>query len=261
MSELIKRFCLLTGILAGLFSAAGVSRAAEMDDYQRSFDAYRQSYSIYEVKRSDFVSSQTFASEEALLNAARDMLLLRSDSWSDYWKATSVFYRGVSSSTQPKKDEWNGFFETEINWLTAHKQALAGQRTRKSLSDEATLLNVKNQAYVSKAFEITIETIAGRMNDAIIQVRELNNTLLQKVKAQNIELIKQDLAIRGLEANLERLGQLEADLAIIRQDFINQAGSANNEQFATINQDFMPLHQQLLQITSNTREVSKDIQW
>jgi hypothetical protein len=33
------------------FFSATVVHAAEMDDYQRSFDAYRQAYSTYEVKK------------------------------------------------------------------------------------------------------------------------------------------------------------------------------------------------------------------
>jgi D-alanyl-D-alanine carboxypeptidase len=70
------------------------------------------------LRKTDFVTSQTLASEEALTNSAREMLLLRSDSWSDYWKTVSAYYSTVSSMPQDKKNEWKTFFETENGWLS-----------------------------------------------------------------------------------------------------------------------------------------------
>jgi hypothetical protein len=103
--------------------------------------------------------------------------------------------------------------------------------------------------------------MTGRMRDAINQVRALNEELLDKAKSQNIETEKRDLAIRGLEANQERLGRLGEDLAIIRQDFMDESGYVDSEQFYNISQDFVPLYQQLRQMMLVTRELSKDIQW
>lgn len=257
MSELIK---IITAI-GLLLAQAGAVMASEIDDYQRSFDNYRQAYSAFEIKKADYAKSPTFAAEEALINSAREMLLLRSDSWSNYWKTMAFSYGTVTSAPETDKSAWKGFFDGEISWLAGHKSMLLEKKVRKELLGEASLLNNRNGAYMSKAVEVNVEIISGRMKDAINQVRQLNATLLDKAKNQKIGTEQQAAAIRGLESNLERLGQVETDLAIIRQDFMDESEFVDKEQFVTISQDFVPLYQQMEQIMSVTRELSKDIQW
>lgn len=245
------------GILVGISTV----EAAEIDDYQRSFDLYRQAYSKYEIQKNDFVSSQTFASEEALVGSAQEMLLLRADSWSNYWKTLSSRYNSVEAGEEHLKKEWSGFFDTEYAWLNAHKERLNQQKTRIGMLGEATELNSKYEAYMSQAFRLNVETVSGKLRDGINQLRQLNQALLDRAKNQEIEINKKEIAIRGFEVNLDRLNQTETDLLIIRQDFMDEAGFVDKEQFLSINQDFLPIYQKMSQSMSLTRELSKDIQW
>lgn len=236
-------------------------RADEIDDYQRSFDAYRQAYSVFEVDQADYTKTQTFAAEEALINSAREMLLFRADSWLNYWKTLAARYATVASAADESRSNWKSFFEAENIWLTEHKTGLTQQKVRKGLLEETNKLNNLKEGYSIKAYQMNVEIISGKMKDAIIQVRKVNEVLLDKAKAQQMSPDQQETIIRGLTANIERLNQLEADAAVVRQDFINQSGFADEGEFTSISQDFSPLYQQLRQLTSITRELAKDIQW
>jgi hypothetical protein len=170
-------------------------------------------------------------------------------------------YAGVSDTKADIKQAWSTFTTDENNWLVEHRNRLEQENSRKNLSNEAMGLNVRKEVYLSKAFEINIEVMSGKMQDAINQVKALNTEFLDKAKSQDIDTEKQDLAIRGLETNLERLARLTEDVAIIRQDFMDESGYVDEEQFNNISQDFVPLYQQLRQLTTLTRELAKDIQW
>lgn len=261
MSEFTKLVtCGLVGVIVSALTKVDVW-AAEMDDYQRSFDSYRAAYSVFEVNRADFNQSQTFAAEENLVNSAKNMLVFRADSWSDYWKLVYSRFTTVSSASDDVKANWKSFFDTQTAWLSNHKDAVMRQKTRDGLLEVAHQLDAQKESYLSQAFGLNVEVVSGRLADAINQVRELNQTLLKKASMQISDASKREAIITGLNSNLERLNQLEYDMAVIKQDFVDESTFADTNRFSTIGEDFKPLYQRLTQLMAVTRELSGSVQW
>lgn len=235
--------------------------AGDWEDYQRSFDLYREAYATYQIHKEDYVQAQTFAAEEKLIQSAKNMLMFRDDTWTHYWEITYNRYATITGATDKNKINWKTYVETETAWLAQHKAELAAQKTRNNLLKVANQLDVKNEDYVSKAFQINVDIVSGKLSEAIEQVKTLNKTLIDKAKNQNIDSNQQDVIVTGLNSNIERLNQLQFDAEIIKQDFLDEAGFADVNRFTTIVDDFKPLHQKLIQIMAVTRELSGNIQW
>ena len=102
---MIKRSIILVGLCLVLTS--GVAKAQSLtdrkDDYQRDLDIYRDAHAQFVVKKSEFQQFGTFASEEELITATRQVLLARDDVWITYWKLLSATFDTLSDQATKRK--------------------------------------------------------------------------------------------------------------------------------------------------------------
>jgi len=249
----------ILSIFLGLFGSSVV--VALEDDYRLSYDEYRSAYADYQLTQGDYSKLKTHAAEEGYIESVRNMLILRSHTFLVYWQNSVGQIDTINSLTSEQKDFWHRFLDTETSRLETHKQAILTKKTLKDLSDSATEINQQKEKYYQKAFEVNVEIIYGKLLDATLDLKDLNQELLYKISTQTLEESEKDSIIRGFRINLDRLKNLEASLAEIRQDLLDKASGSDVEDIESVAQRFMPEHDQLKQLMSLTQELSEDVAW
>ncbi len=249
----ILKLLVKIGLIGTVLAATG--------DYRLSFDEYRTAYADYQLKQADFSRLKTHAAEEAYVDSARSMLILRSNTYSEYWQNSVGQIDTINSLTSEQKDFWHRFLDIETNRLDEHEQNLLAKKTLQDLSGLVTEINEQKEKYYQKAFEVNVEVIYGKLLDATLDLKDLNQELLYKISTQTIEEVEKDSIVRGLRINLDKLKNIETNLADIRQKQLDKASGSDVEDVESVAQTFMPEYGQLKQLMSLTQELSEGIAW
>ena len=264
--KLMKRIGILFLALAFVWSAAASTVLAQSvadrrSDYQRDLDIYRDAHAQFVVKKSEFQQFGTFASEDALIDSAQQVLLARDDVWIAYWKLLSAKFETLTDRVMSRTSEWQGKFETEIEWLEANKIALKAGNTRKLLLAEAVALNNKADDLGSMSFDANSEISVSTLVQTTKSLLAFNQGLDERVKQQQLSVGEKETKTRGLAVNAERIQSILTRLEVLRTEFVEKSGYATAESFTKITEVLDPLYTEINQQYQVAKELSTGVEW
>jgi hypothetical protein len=234
--------------------------AADVLGYQRDNDLYRADYALFEVKRGAFTQTQTFAAEEALIEAARVMLLSRADVWTSYWQLLATRITNLPGMQAKYKDPILKDLESEIETIQAHKARLEAAETRAELLTEAQFMNIRLETYQALTFLIHTELVSNTLLHGAQSLLEFNDNVTTRVRQQQLTEGEKTTKLRGLAVSAERVDQLVSTLFSTRITLLENA-SRVSESVSKITEAIGPLYPELQQQLQTTIELAKGVEW
>jgi len=263
---MIKLFihCLTPTILfslMGMFLSPINVRADEINDYQRDVDLYRTAYSAYEIKKSEYIQSGTFAAEEELVEAAQEMLLTRDDTWISYWQVLLSKLNRLKALSNEVKQSRSKSLQAEIEWLNEHKKRVVVTKTRNGLLSIAQEVNQKSETYGPLSFSLNSEITISSLIQTTMTLLDLNQELTHRAQSQQLETSLKEVKLRGLAVNKDRLSAALNRLNVINQKLTDSSGYGNAEMFNRILEEANPVFSEISELYQVLSELSRGLEW
>jgi hypothetical protein len=235
--------------------------ATTLTAYQTSLDKYRTAYGDFEVKRGFFNQNQTFAAEESLVTAARQLLLSRVDVWNNY------FDYQINQLSVPELDDetlaenHRGTLKNQVEWLNSESREISTITTRSPLLISAIRLNALKDQYASLAYQTNVITVYGRMHFATKRLIDFNQALKERVESQNLNESEKQTKLRGLSVARERLSTLQTTIDEEKAEQLNRLAYSGSEVYSQLIESTQGLFGELSQINGIHEELADGVLW
>lgn len=206
----------LSVFFLALFCAVGVVQASQaLDkakaDYQYQLDTYRSAYDEFLLKRTQFENTSSFANQEEMVKAAKDMLTRRARVWKTYWQVLRVDTWETEGLNPAMRDELIGEIDEIQVLLNEHEINIPGINNREPLLAEAIAINLEDLRFENSSYKVLFELEMARFDWAMRQLKEFHNTLDAAIEVQVRSNSEKQLKKRGLEeviSIINRLGEV-----------------------------------------------------
>lgn len=183
------------------------------NEFVNQYDLYRTVYTEFQLKNNQYKSNPTFAREEELVVAAKEMVLQRNQVWWAYFQALKV---EVAENLGLKDDLKSGLqsnLQNEQNNLDQAKTTITSIENREDLMTQA--LNINNKA--ADYFGIGIYTEAylrqAKIDYAASELTSFGKAIRQAAGSQILDPEVKSARIRGIEEGLAALDSTRQTMA------------------------------------------------
>jgi hypothetical protein len=166
-------------------------------DYLNQVGLYRTSYSTFAVKRDTYNRSGTFAAQEDLVTAAREMLTARAVSWWNYFEVLLIQMETHAGIDEGQKSQLISSLAEHQEWLTQHKEWLNLITTKSALLEEAQSLNSLSETFTVVSYQTLITLKVADLRAAIATLEMASNRSREAVLLQVKEVQKPGNALAG----------------------------------------------------------------
>jgi hypothetical protein len=235
--------------------AVGVEEARR--DYGQKIDLYRSHYSDFLVKRELFERAGTFAAQEDLTRAAREMLIARGQAWQTYFRL-----QAQTVATHPEINaEDKELTEATLNryriFLDEHINSLEQLATRSELLGEAEALHAFSEEYQKTAYGTLMRIRIAHLRAAIREIERLTQRLEEAARLQIKDSLQQESRLRGFDEISTILITAQAEISTQETQWLSYGDSLTNQSgFSQLSQQLQPAYSQITRAQTLLRELS-----
>lgn len=198
-----KISCLTLSLFLLLLNFSKVNASEVYDEalttYDSSLNIYRNDYEDYLLKREQFEKIDSFANQEDLVLAARNMLLSRSQVWLAYWRALRILLIETPGVEKEYTQELVTMMDRHEDELKDHTERLETLKTKEELNGEAIWLNDLKDDYESDAYKVLLHIRMARYHWALTQMEAFVPILEENIEIQIRNESTKKAKLRGLD--------------------------------------------------------------
>lgn len=231
-------------------------------EYTGSFERYRQAYNLFQINKSQFETIPTFAHEEALVRAAKTMLVTRATVWRAYFNALTIDVADVGGIDAGVQTDLQNQLHVRQQQLTDHESQISQVATRSGLLQLAREINGKQADYGVTAYVTLGQIRKARLFYALSEALVFANGLEQRIKVQVRDPQLQAAKLRGLTEVQTSLAQAITSVGgeTIKLEDYTVAYKPDKRYEKTVG-NLQPLYEQLVHDFSLLDELAKGIEW
>jgi hypothetical protein len=181
-------------------------------DYQYHIDQFRAKYDAFTLARSQYEAVSTFANQETLADAARNMLVWRDKVWWTYFQAVRTDVTTSLGFDETVKQELEAELLTEQEGLKTHEEEVSTKTTVVDLLNSAKGINDKQKPFASLSYRALYRIRIARLRDLATDLQRVREQIVSAVEVQVRDARVREERGRGLVEVNEIIGQAMTDL-------------------------------------------------
>ncbi len=198
MHKKILIFSLLT-FLFSIFGFIVIVKASDFDkslsDYKASVDTYQKTYNDYQLARSQYLSSQTLASQQKAQQATYAFLKSRDDVVANYLRMLRQKINDTQGISDNDKSGFYGRIDSDVSFYIDHRDKIPSAGSLGDLfSDSDNAKDHYNKITSPLIYRIlatlpdgAIQVFLGRINDVISRISSKTSEIRKDKDTQTIE--------------------------------------------------------------------------
>lgn len=232
-----------------------------VNDFTYQFSNYRNSYSKFSLTKAQFATEATFARQEELTAAAKNMLLDRDEVWATYFQTLNVDLNQNSGVNEADKQHLNLGLASASGVLEIHKQKLKADSSRDEVLASAGEINNKKSEFYNLAFSALASIRKGRLVMASRDLKVFGERLRQSAETQILDETARVARIRGINEALALLSNSDNALGLKIESLDRYVGSYQPQQlYQESMEGFEPHYRDIVRVYGLLKELSQDIE-
>lgn len=232
-------------------------------DYVYNYNLYRDSHLKYISSRGEYLSYKTLNAETKALEATREMLQKRAEALRTYLIALRLKLVETTGITNYQQNLIFVKLDSELGWLTAHKDSLSSPGSLADLVKVSGELEQKYPSLEVLIYQALGTILAGKENSLreriSQQTKKTEEKLVQiKKEGENVDKLERWLleTRRKITISEEKQGSAEAMIKKIKENDSDKRRLFNEAQFA-----FEEANQYLKEAVSFLNEINQEIKY
>jgi len=226
MRKLLPIVCFL-----GFFSIATLLNCyivtnAQTSDYQKAYqdyisslNLYRDSHFKYQTAKNEYLAYRTLNAETKAFEATREMLQKRDEGLQSYLRALRLRLEETTAITNYKENLSYLKLDSEIGWLSIHKDSIRGASSIEDLINISSQLEEKYPSLELLAYQTLGIIISARENSLRERVSTQTEKIAEKInqmksEGENVEKLQRWMAEAKKKISTSSEKQTEAELKI-----------------------------------------------
>jgi hypothetical protein len=230
-------------------------------DYDYRLDRYRSSYGEFLLSREDFQKNDSFANQEKLVTASRQVMNDRALVWHAYWQALRTEIVEAQGFDSDQKRSTTEAIEGVQTDLLAHVDTLNTLDTRGGLLAEAQSLNVQAKPYNQLAYQSLLKLRLARFNWALAQLDAFVPVLEENITLQIRDTTEKSIRLRGIHEIKELLANSRHSYDTAVTKYLNNSRTREHQSaYGDLVKDLSPAYASLIRVNNLLAELSKGIE-
>jgi len=230
------------------------------EDYFFQLEKYRDEYKEYLIKKGEFENLDTFATQEALVAAAKTMLHRRAEVWWTFLQALRTEMVESEGFLGDDKEKITLELEEIQTSIRDHQELLEPITTRQELLAEATVFNKRNQELIGISHKTLSSLLLQKINLTILNMEEFNTTLKEAVTIQVRDPNDKEIRLRGVEEVTNLLNSCKTE---IQEQYVELGWSSGEKRtsfaYDNVKRDLAPTYRKIERVNSLLNELSKGL--
>ena len=249
---------LMIFVSADVYASQALDRAQR--DYQFQLDTYRGAYDEFVLRRTDFENNSSFANQEVMVLAAKEMLMKRAKVWQTYFQVMKVKLWEVEGMDEELKNDLIGQLDDNVVMLNENETSIETLDTRVPLLQAANVINAKEDEFNNLSYQIIMELTLARFKWAVQQLRVFNAEIDAALDVQVRNNSERQLKKRAVgEVNLI-LDGLDEKFVEVDKVAHKQTGTQKySSRYPRVIEALSPLYSDMLRAYSIVDEVTQEL--